>query len=222
MRQSKLIGKQFNNWTVLEKTGLDTFLCRCSCGNEVVRYASTLYSGASTGCSKCCRERYCGAATAAWRGKGEIPRHIFSRCRRHAQSRGLAFEVSIDHVADLYEKQGRKCAITGLHLLIGRRNGPPGSTTASLDRIGSSEGYIEGNVWWVHWRINNMKGNMQQGEFAAWCRLVACGLESIDEDDRRVILVGGTPCVHRLHQRRGEKTAPGDGRSDQPPGAQAA
>ena len=44
--------------------------------------------------------------------------------------------------------------------------------TASLDRIDSSKGYIEGNVQWVHKRVNLMKGNMSTENFIEWCNLV--------------------------------------------------
>lgn len=48
-----------------------------------------------------------------------------------------------------------------------------GNLTASLDRIDSSKGYIEGNVQWVHKRINKMKLDDSDTEFIEWCRLIA-------------------------------------------------
>jgi hypothetical protein len=45
--------------------------------------------------------------------------------------------------------------------------------TASLDRIDSSKGYVEGNVQWVHKRINIMKNDLSDSEFIEWCRVVS-------------------------------------------------
>jgi hypothetical protein len=47
-----------------------------------------------------------------------------------------------------------------------------GQATASLDRIDSSKGYIEGNLQWLHKRINIMKGNMSEKEFLDFCESV--------------------------------------------------
>jgi hypothetical protein len=46
------------------------------------------------------------------------------------------------------------------------------STTASLDRINSSLGYVEGNCQWVHKVINTMKMALSQDEFIYYCSLV--------------------------------------------------
>jgi hypothetical protein len=47
-----------------------------------------------------------------------------------------------------------------------------GGTTASVDRIDSSKGYIKGNVQWVHKTINKMKWGYSQGEFIEFCEAV--------------------------------------------------
>lgn len=44
--------------------------------------------------------------------------------------------------------------------------------TASLDRIDSAKGYVEGNVQWVHKRINLMKGTLSEKDFIAFCQMV--------------------------------------------------
>jgi hypothetical protein len=45
--------------------------------------------------------------------------------------------------------------------------------TASLDRIDSSKGYIEGNLQWVHKNINMLKGNMLDNTFIEWCHKIS-------------------------------------------------
>jgi hypothetical protein len=45
--------------------------------------------------------------------------------------------------------------------------------TASLDRIDSTKGYIEGNLQWVHRDINKLKKNLPDDRFVEICRAVA-------------------------------------------------
>lgn len=47
------------------------------------------------------------------------------------------------------------------------------SATASLDRIDSSQGYIEGNLRWIHKDLNIMKSNMSDREFLEWVKDIA-------------------------------------------------
>ena len=89
-----------------------------------------------------------------------------------AEDRGYSIEIDIKHVWDLYEKQGRKCAITGVPIIFSKQNKDNISTTASLDRIDNNKDYIEGNIQWVHKRINIMKGNMSENEFLNICEAV--------------------------------------------------
>lgn len=44
--------------------------------------------------------------------------------------------------------------------------------TASLDRIDSTKGYVEGNVQWIHKRLNIMKGKSTDVTFIKDCERV--------------------------------------------------
>jgi len=71
--------------------------------------------------------------------------------------------------------QGRKCALLGLSIVFALtfQTKVGSDTTASLDRIDPSYGYIVGNVQLVHKDINYMKGNTDQPRFIELCCLVA-------------------------------------------------
>lgn len=88
-----------------------------------------------------------------------------------ASGRNLAIDITLEGIWDMYIGQDRKCALSGLPIYFGETGTCP--TTASLDRIDSSKGYIKGNVQWVHKRINIMKNRFSQDEFVAFCRAVA-------------------------------------------------
>lgn len=103
-----------------------------------------------------------------------ISGELLATIKRGARDRNLEFLVSIEYLWQLFEKQQGKCALSGINIefkkfgyKIDRK-----TQTASLDRIDSSKGYIEGNVQWVHKRINRMKGNMTDEQFIGWCQKV--------------------------------------------------
>ena len=66
-------------------------------------------------------------------------------------------------------EQDFKCALTGWDIDAMEVN----VNTASLDRIDSSKGYIEGNVQWVHKMVNMSKQQYTQEEFIDMCTAVA-------------------------------------------------
>jgi hypothetical protein len=45
-------------------------------------------------------------------------------------------------------------------------------STASIDRIDSSKGYILGNIQWVHKDVNFMKRTYSQEYFVKMCKLI--------------------------------------------------
>jgi hypothetical protein len=61
------------------------------------------------------------------------------------------------------------CSLSGQPLTIGMNR----YNTASIDRIDSSKGYIEGNIQWVHKDINFMKRTYSQEYFVQMCKLVS-------------------------------------------------
>ena len=61
-------------------------------------------------------------------------------------------------------RQDKKCDITGDSI--------PNIRDASLDRIDSNLGYIEGNVQWVTYRANVSKHTMTMTELYEFCKKV--------------------------------------------------
>lgn len=61
--------------------------------------------------------------------------------------------------------------LSGVALVFSRTR--KNETTASLDRINSSIGYIEGNVQWVHKDVNKMKMAMVEDKFLYWCKTIS-------------------------------------------------
>jgi hypothetical protein len=88
------------------------------------------------------------------------------------KSRTLPFEISMNYVWELYKKQNGICALSGVKLSMPLSHRDK-SYTASLDRIDSSKGYIEGNVQWVHKDVNIMKQDLPDEVFVDWCKKIS-------------------------------------------------
>lgn len=111
---------------------------------------------------------------------------VLTHVKYRALKRGIEFnesEMNTKFLWDLFLKQDRKCALTGVTLKLGSTlkgqsstyNGnchPDIKNIASLDRIDSNRGYTKDNVQWVLREINSMKSNYKQEDFINFCKLV--------------------------------------------------
>jgi hypothetical protein len=99
----------------------------------------------------------------------------FKRFETGAKLRGIDWLIDLDIVADLYEKQNAKCALTGWSIVF-PETGHPQMSSASIDRIDSAFGYLPDNIQLVDKRVNMMKQQYSQDEFVSVCLAVAKNL----------------------------------------------
>jgi hypothetical protein len=133
-------------------------LWRCSkCGHEWQATKSNRVSKGS-GCPKCRKQNFKGSSNPKWTGYGEISGKQWSGIRRNSIQ---PFEITIEYAWELFLIQNRKCVFTGRELTV---------STASLDCIDLSKGYVEGNVRWIDKRLNNI---LPDETFIALCQEVA-------------------------------------------------
>lgn len=94
--------------------------------------------------------------------------------RKSAASRKIDFELTSEYLTKLILEQEFICPLSGLEITLPKNPKQRGAYayTASLDRIDSSKGYIEGNVQWLHKKINVMKFNLSQEDFINFCRII--------------------------------------------------
>lgn len=169
-----LIGQVFGKWTVLSKISgktdshLPQWKCECECGTISVLSTYNLTSGTSKGCSAC-------VAVNVQAGKHLITSYYWASLESGARKRGIPFLITEQYIVDLYEKQERRCALTGMRLNIADTYNAwrDGMQTASLDRIDSLLPYQDGNVQWVHKTVNLSKWDIPQDEFIRICNMVA-------------------------------------------------
>lgn len=169
-----IAGQKFGNLSVLQESGESRkdgsvlWCCRCDCGKEVTVRAHWLESGKTKSCG--CRRKI----PHHWKGCGEISASFWYNQTLHAKSRNRTFTITIGQAWELFQKQNRRCAYTGLKLSFSRNyRDDKISQTASLDRIDSSKGYESGNIQWVHKAINRMKNVLSSEDFKKYCFLVS-------------------------------------------------
>lgn len=81
---------------------------------------------------------------------------------RNISKRDKELNISIEYLKEIWEKQEGVCPYLGIKLNIntyGKIKKDP-VTSASLDRIDSSKGYIKGNIQWISRSMNYLKNDM--------------------------------------------------------------
>jgi hypothetical protein len=109
-----------------------------------------------------------GEISAAWWAR------IAHSAAGNKMRRKILLEVDKEYAWELFLKQGGKCYFTNqpLKLCKGIAN------TASIDRIDNEQGYVKGNIRWVHKHINIMKNRYTDSYFVGLCRAVVAHADS--------------------------------------------
>jgi hypothetical protein len=186
------IGDKYGDWEVLEipfpkkkqkqfKTKKDKgkisyeinifyVKCRCKCGKIVDVNCYNLLNK-SKSCYECSVINKKGDKNPNWKGIEEIPGSWIRKFQRKGKKE---FKITKEYIYDLWNKQNKKCALTNLPIdFKNEKNSRWLMCSASLDRIDSSKGYIEGNVQLVHKNVNIMKNDFSQDYFIEMCKLVS-------------------------------------------------
>ena len=144
-----------------------------SCGHSYTRKNKRIYIWSESWSTRIIRSRPMQRKRQNKIGKRYIP--SISKIRGDAKRRGIPFEVDRDFLWNLFLKQNKKCILTNLPIKFAQSTYEDrhGKTSASLDRIDSTKGYLPDNVAWVHKDINIIKNNLDIFDFYRLCHLVA-------------------------------------------------
>lgn len=140
----------------------------CKCGKTTIVRDTNLAASLTISCG--CKRSPPGKENKDWKGYEEIPGQFYSYLKHNAKVRNHVFEISIQDLWNLYLKQNRKCALSGVCLMMPSSKLIDGNT--SLDRIDNLKGYITGNIQWVHKHINIMRGKLDIATFKNYCKLI--------------------------------------------------
>lgn len=97
--------------------------------------------------------------------RGSCISHKLAGSKRHAKAKGHEHDLTLDFLRDLWKEQEGLCKYSGRSL----GNIGDGFDSPSIDRIDNSKGYIQGNVQWLCWGINEMKKNYDEQFFFDLC-----------------------------------------------------
>ncbi len=169
----EIVGKKVGTQTLLSfsrktKDNRWYFNYACDCGH-LGEVEHLNFAQGKTKCHKC----NCGPNHHSWKGYGEISLNVFSRIKRNALDRNLDFDLDIQYLWELFLQQGRKCSLSGVLLEFAKRDDQVSNMTASLDRISNTQGYVKGNVQWLHKAINHVKCDINLEWFISLCNLVS-------------------------------------------------
>lgn len=175
VKRLDLTNKTFGNLKCLNlayiKNGLTywEFLClKCNSKYICQGRCVTRAKNPNTKCRQCSYlERDSG-----FNGCGEIGGSYLCCIRNGARKRKLEYEVGATYLWELFLSQDKKCALSGIPITLDKNYRKRDGQTASLDRINSSVGYIEGNVQWVHKDINRIKLDYDESYFIYLCECV--------------------------------------------------
>lgn len=154
--------------------------CCCNnCGIEFQKPQSEINRNKKLGrqnfCSRTCvglnnvknfgdrRNNYDISKHSGWR-KDEFTK--FRYHFRNIKSRNKEIDITIEDLRNVWEKQNGFCPYLGIKLTLnsyGKIKKDP-ITSASVDRIDSSKGYVKGNVQWISRSVNFMKSDMTENE----------------------------------------------------------
>lgn len=161
--------------------------CECDCGCKFEIGAGYLLYYKRRECPKCSRRN--AALNRPKKIYTKISLRYIDSIIRGAKIRNLEYSVTNDYLWNIYEKQNRLCAISKLPIIFAKSctEQKERKATASLDRIDSSKGYVEGNVQWVHKHINEMKKRYTDEYYTFMCQQVAKNTTPITKNIEDII-----------------------------------
>lgn len=165
------IGTKYGKWLVTDYSHYANehywkVVCT-GCNTPHTRRAGQLVNKRSSGCQSCNsfeREKY-----SFWEGIDGVSSQYLGKLKY----RKKPIEITLQDLVDQWKSQKGICPYSGVSLTLVEKDTGWTQSSASIDRIDSSKGYIKGNIQWVHKKINTMKSDMIESDFIAWCRQVA-------------------------------------------------
>lgn len=174
MKFNDLTGKRFGKLVCIRQGEFcgnhRTWVCKCDCGKIHQSLSTNLLTGKIKSCG--CLGSSNGKENVNWRGYEEISGVYWNGVLARAKFRKIPISISIKEAWDVYLRQKKSCALSGIPLSFSKCKKEKSKATASLDRIDSFRGYDTGNVQWVHKDINKMKMDLNQLYFLELCEKI--------------------------------------------------
>ena len=154
----------------IPKYGKKYWICECDCGKIKYYDYYNIIKGYVKSCGCYHKEN---VKNYNWTGYNNISGTYWGALVSGAKRRNIEFNISLEYAWNIYEKQNKKCKLSNLPIEFETKNKKIEHFNASLDRIDSSKGYIEGNVQWIVKEINYMKNKLNENKFIYLCKKIA-------------------------------------------------
>lgn len=139
-------------------TEVECFKCKKKFQRSLSLYNSQLNKNRNQFCSKKC------SMTVASEKAIKITTIPFSynlaNAFKNSKRKNIEFSLTLNILNNVYIKQNKKCAITGIEMKIRKRNEKKNLFHASIDRIDNEKGYSEDNIQFVLLGINYMRNTL--------------------------------------------------------------
>lgn len=112
----------------------------------------------------------------------DVLRSRFYGARDRARRKNLEFDITLDYLMYLWNKQQGKCALSGIKMTTVLYDGRI-PTNVSLDRIDTKKGYTMDNVQLVCMAVNQMKNDLSINELYSFCKNIVSVYESKNAKD---------------------------------------
>ena len=114
-----------------------------------------------------CKKKY--TKSRRTQTEGIFLRNLFTQCRmRHTRGGFRGDFIDWEAFRTCYYAQEGKCALTGFSFDLTNSSCAP-----SPDRINNGAGYVLGNIQFVMWQVNNMRGSLSIPKFVHYCSVIA-------------------------------------------------
>ena len=170
------------------------------CGCEFEKNLSEIKRSENKGMRHFCSRKCVGKHSRNWYNPDgdyyDVSKHCnnmgdeYTKFRYHYRNikrRNKNIDITMDDLNVIWEEQQGICPFTGVKLNLSEYNKVDTNilTSASLDRIDSSKGYIKGNVRWVSRSINLMKSD--RTDDVAWeiCRVIYENYKKINHPENQ-------------------------------------
>jgi|TARA_R110002020_G_scaffold202084_1_gene405060 hypothetical protein len=102
----------------------------------------------------------------------EYLKHLFTQLKYVRVKQGVLWEISIEDLIKIYEKQKGKCKLSGAQLTYTKGENKNADNNISIDRINPSESYTCNNVQLVAKQVNFLKHSMSEQKFIKLIKLI--------------------------------------------------
>lgn len=167
-KESKLLTNDFFYHDKYKKSGFQSSCIECQTKNNVKYRAEHREYFKKKGKEKYCKEdnpaRYQKTKTNFLKRRGEWYNSIKGRlydllqsAKGRAKKRNLPIDIDLEYLLELYEKQNKKCALTGIDFVLERtieNNKHFTPYGPSIDKIDHNKGYTKDNIRLVCVMVN--------------------------------------------------------------------